>query len=189
MVSGFVTSPCDQLRIFSGLARRILIESKSITTRPTSTLGRIGIIRLIRYYLGKIGRVRARNHPPARFALPPRWRARSRAPRARPGVRRAVRRFFEASMLGLDQLNVQAQALQLPDEDVEGFRQAGREHGVALDDGLVDLGAAVDVVRLGGQELLEDVRGSVRLQRPHLHLPEPLSAELRLAAQRLLGDQ
>src|SRR3954452_20742973 len=29
MVSGFVTSPCDQLRIFSGEARLIRIESKS----------------------------------------------------------------------------------------------------------------------------------------------------------------
>ena len=44
MVSGLVTSPWDQDRIFSGLARRILIASKSRTTRPTSTFGRIGII-------------------------------------------------------------------------------------------------------------------------------------------------
>src|SRR5215204_318890 len=29
IVSGFVTSPCDQLRIFSGEARLIRIESKS----------------------------------------------------------------------------------------------------------------------------------------------------------------
>ena len=48
MVSGLVTSPWDQDRIFSGLARRILIASKSGTTRPMSTFGRIGIIRLIR---------------------------------------------------------------------------------------------------------------------------------------------
>src|SRR5207245_4327716 len=47
MVSGLVTSPWDQDRIFSGLARRILIESKSITTLPSSTFGLIGIIRLI----------------------------------------------------------------------------------------------------------------------------------------------
>ena len=51
MVSGLVTSPWDQDRIFSGLARRILMESKSITTRPSSTLGRMGIIRLICYPL------------------------------------------------------------------------------------------------------------------------------------------
>src|SRR6266536_780870 len=31
MVSGFVTSPCDQLRIFSGEARLIRIASKSAT--------------------------------------------------------------------------------------------------------------------------------------------------------------
>src|SRR3712207_7189918 len=37
--------------------------------------------------------------------------------------------------------------------------------------------------------LLERVRGSVRLERPHLHLSEALAAELRLAAQRLLGDE
>src|SRR5574337_1554152 len=31
--------------------------------------------------------------------------------------------------------------------------------------------------------------GSVRLQRPHLHLAEPLSTELGLAPQGLLSDQ
>src|SRR5207247_6569613 len=53
----------------------------------------------------------------------------------------------------------------------------------------LDLRAAVHVVGLRGQELLEDVRRAVRLERPHLHLPEPLAAELRLPAQRLLGDE
>jgi len=37
----------DQVRILSGLARRILMASKSGTTRPTSTFGLIGIIKLI----------------------------------------------------------------------------------------------------------------------------------------------
>src|SRR5574340_941299 len=36
MVSGFVTSPCDQLRIFSGLARLMRIESKSVMLLPRS---------------------------------------------------------------------------------------------------------------------------------------------------------
>src|SRR5260370_13711445 len=104
MVSGLVTSPWDHERIFSGLARRILIASKSTTTRPTSRFGLIGIIRLI-------------------------W----------------------TSVLRLDQLDVQAQALQLPDEHVERLGQAGVEHGVALDDGLVDLGSPVHVVALAAQ--------------------------------------
>ena len=45
------------------------------------------------------------------------------------------------------------------------------------------------VVRLDGQELLQRERRAVGLERPHFHLAEPLAAELRLAAQRLLRDQ
>jgi hypothetical protein len=52
-------------------------------------------------------------------------------------------------------LHVQAQALKLADEDVDGFGQARGEVEVALDDGLVDLGPALDVVGFDGQELLE----------------------------------
>jgi hypothetical protein len=51
IVSGLVTSPWDQDRIFSGLASRILMASKSITTRPSSTFGLMGIIKLIDYPL------------------------------------------------------------------------------------------------------------------------------------------
>src|SRR5437764_5025641 len=36
MVSGFVTSPCDQLRIFSGEARLMRMASKSATAFPKS---------------------------------------------------------------------------------------------------------------------------------------------------------
>src|SRR5215207_3716096 len=96
---------------------------------------------------------------------------------------------FRWFLLGLHQLDVQTERLELADEDVERFGQAGGERCVALDDRLVDLGAAHDVVRLRGEELLEDVRRAVGLERPDLHLAEPLAAELRLAAERLLRDQ
>ena len=66
---------------------------------------------------------------------------------------------------------------------------AGLEIVVAADDRLVDLGAAGDVVRLDRQHLLQGVGRAVGFERPHLHLAEPLPAELRLAAQRLLGDE
>ena len=59
---------------------------------------------------------------------------------------------------------------------------------VALDDRLVDLDPAEHVVGLDGQQLLQAVGGAVGLEGPHLHLAEALAAELRLAAQRLLGD-
>src|SRR5687767_15661041 len=88
-----------------------------------------------------------------------------------------------------DQLHVETERLQLADEHVERFRQAGREGRVALDDGLVDLGAAGHVVGLGRQQLLENVCRAVGLERPHFHFAEALAAELGLAAQRLLRDQ
>src|SRR4030065_1987147 len=150
MVSVFVPPPWDQDRIFSGLARRILIASKSSMDRPGSRLGLIGIITLI-------------VPTDLSLALP--------------------------SVLGLDQLDVQAEALELPDEHVERLGDARGVGGVALHEGLVDLGPAVDVVRLRGQELLEDVGGAVGLEGPHLHLAEALAAELRLAPERPLCDE
>src|SRR5262249_42185176 len=87
------------------------------------------------------------------------------------------------------QLDIETEALQLPDQNVEGFGQAGPGRRLGFAGRLVDLGAPVDVVGLDGQQLLEDVRGTVRLERPDLHLAEALAAELRLAAQRLLRDQ
>ena len=65
----------------------------------------------------------------------------------------------------------------------------GSGHVVALDDGLIGLDTAGDVVGLHRQDLLEGIGGAVGLQGPHLHLAEALAAELGLAAQRLLGDQ
>ena len=60
---------------------------------------------------------------------------------------------------------------------------------LALDDGLVGLDTAHDVVGLDGQDLLQGVSSAVSFQRPDFHLAEALAAELGLAAQRLLGDQ
>jgi hypothetical protein len=60
---------------------------------------------------------------------------------------------------------------------------------LALDDVLVHLGAAVHVVGLDRQHFLQRVSRAVGFQRPHFHFAEALAAELRLAAQRLLGDE
>src|ERR1700682_101091 len=86
-------------------------------------------------------------------------------------------------------LDPERKALQLLDQHAERLRDAGFERVVALDDRLVGLDAADDVVRLDGQDLLQDVRRAVSLERPHLHLAEALAAEPRLASQRLLGDE
>ena len=59
----------------------------------------------------------------------------------------------------------------------------------AVDDVLVHLVAALHVVGLHRQHFLQGVRRAVGFQRPDFHFAEALAAELRLAAQRLLGDE
>ena len=117
------------------------------------------------------------------------WRIRkSRAAASRRQTgnrRRRLRRAFP----NLDQLDIKAQRLQLANQHVERLRHAGLDGGFALDDGLVNLGAAINVIGLRRQQLLQNVGRAVSFQRPHFHFAEALTAELRLAAQRLLGDQ
>src|SRR5512136_3149074 len=62
-------------------------------------------------------------------------------------------------------------------------------HVFPLGDGFVGLGSTGDVVGLDGEKLLKCVGASVCLQRPDLHLSEPLPAELSLSTQGLLRDQ
>src|SRR3977135_2669454 len=66
-------------------------------------------------------------------------------------------------------LDPEREPLKLLDQHSERFRYAGLERVVALDDRLVGLDATDDVVRLHGQDLLEDVSGAVRLEGPSAH--------------------
>src|SRR3984885_10082876 len=91
--------------------------------------------------------------------------------------------------LPLHQLNVEAERLQLANEHVERFGHARLDTRLALDDGLVDFRAAVNVVGLCREQLLQDVRRPVSFQRPDFHFTEALAAELRLTTERLLGDE
>src|SRR4051794_17349221 len=86
------------------------------------------------------------------------------------------RHFFFFFVQDLDR---QTEALELLDEHLEALGHAGLEDVLALDDRLIGLDPADHVVRLDGQDLLERVRRAVGLERPHLHLAEPLAAELR----------
>src|SRR5262249_47296093 len=74
-------------------------------------------------------------------------------------------------------------------ENVERFRHARLDARLALDDGLVNLGAAINVVGLCREQFLQDVRGAVGFERPNFHFAEALAAELRLAAERLLRNE
>src|SRR5690554_3017510 len=60
---------------------------------------------------------------------------------------------------------------------------------VAINNVLVHLGPAVNVVRLDGEHFLQGIGGTVCLQGPHFHLTETLTTELSLTTQRLLGNQ
>ena len=94
-----------------------------------------------------------------------------------------------AADLGIVQVDVEAERTHFLDQHVERFRNTRLERVVAAHDRLVHLGTAGDVVRLHGQHFLQRVRRAVSLERPHFHFAETLAAELRLAAQRLLGDE
>src|SRR5216684_8165544 len=100
-----------------------------------------------------------------------------------------VRGFIPCGLLPLHQLDVQAERLQLANEDVERFGHARLDTRFALDDGLVNLRAAINVVRLRREQFLQDVRCPVSFQCPDFHFAEALAAELRLAAERLLRDE
>src|SRR6187402_695278 len=84
-------------------------------------------------------------------------------------------------LVRVEDLGVEAEAPQFLDEDLEGLGDPRWLDLFALDDGLVGLDASEDVVRLDGEQLLQDVRGAVRLERPDLHLAEALAVELAAA--------
>ena len=56
-------------------------------------------------------------------------------------------------------------------------------------DVFVNLRTAVHIVGLDRQHFLQDVGGAVSFEGPHFHFAETLTAELRLAAERLLRDE
>src|SRR6266568_4125492 len=91
--------------------------------------------------------------------------------------------------LNLDQFHIKTQRLQFADQHVERLWHARLDGSFALDDGLVNLRTAIHVIGLRRQQLLEDVRCAIGFQRPHFHFAESLTTKLRLAAQRLLGNQ
>src|ERR1700733_5846289 len=113
MVSGFLTSPCDHSRIFSGEASEIRIalnESGSLGFSKKLKMSRIGFFLLSLYET----KLLLSNAPRGTRNL-------SLADETGLLLRRVV------ADLGLDELDVQAQGLELLDEDVEALRQTRLE--------------------------------------------------------------
>ena len=85
--------------------------------------------------------------------------------------------------------DIQTQSLQFLNQNLKGLRYAGLGNIGTLDDCFVGLDTAGHIVGLDGQDLLQSVSSAVSFQRPNFHFAETLTAELGLAAQRLLGNQ
>src|SRR6478735_5622298 len=148
MVSGFLTSPLDHMRMESAVARPIRSWSKLLTSSMfvrssisqsirSGPLGAAALVLFIRPTLGP-GEVDAELLGGAEDVL--------------------VELPHLDLLAGLgEDLDVQAQGLHLLDEHLEGLGDAGLGDVLALDDGLVDLHAAGHVVGLDRQQLLEGV--------------------------------
>src|SRR5919204_1427113 len=151
MVSGFVTSPCDQLRIFSGEARLMRIESKSASALAKSKgLERYKVSSI--YFSGQWSVLSGQLRPMPFKGLGRQLitsklafiRSRYAGTRRNALVRRRAMRL-PLTFGGLDQFHIQAQRLQLAHQHVKRLWHAGLDGSFALDDGLVNLGAAVNV--------------------------------------------
>src|SRR5271157_60199 len=62
------------------------------------------------------------------------------------------------ALVRLDQLHVKAKRLQFANQHVKRLGHTRLDGRLTLDDGLVNLGAAIDVIGLRGQQFLQDVR-------------------------------
>src|SRR5690349_4494482 len=179
MVSGLVTSPCDQLRMRSGDARLMRMLSKSVMLLPRSN-------GLERYKVSSVSFRHSRSGMTRKTAL---WHSKNvpnintggKTPNhkqtAEAGLSQACPQLIGCScqcrtVFGLDQLHIQAQRLQFANQHVERLRNAGLDRGFTLDDGLVNLGATIHVVGLRREQLLQDVGGAISLERPHFHFSE-----------------
>ena len=89
----------------------------------------------------------------------------------------------------LDELDVEGKGFKLANENVEGLGESRFKGVLAFNDGFVNSGAALYVVGLDGEHLLEGVSRSVGLKSPNFHLSEPLASELGLTAQGLLSNE
>src|SRR4051794_11324609 len=183
MVSGFLTSPCDHWRMSSALARPIRSSSKKLTSSKTDASFCLIDIQKGLQQVGP-GPMRSDFFDAAR--LTPR-QVDAQLLRGAEDVLVGVP-HLDGAAVPREHLDVEAERLHLLDQHLERLGDAGLGDVLALDDGLVDLHAAEHVVGLDREQLLQRVGRAVGLERPDLHLPEALAAELGLPAEGLLGD-
>src|SRR6188768_1899292 len=177
MVSGFLTSPLDHMRMESAVARPIRSWSKLLTSSMKCSLSSTqqALDALASALVLVVGATLRTAEVDAELLG---------------GAEDVLVQLAHLDLLaGLgEDLDVQAERLHLLDEHLEALGDAGLGDVLALDDRLVDLDPAQDVVGLDGEQLLQAVGRAIGLEGPDLHLTEALATELGLTAQRLLGD-
>src|SRR5581483_12046264 len=77
----------------------------------------------------------------------------------------SIRRCSQQVLGALDQLDVEAEALELANEHIERFGHARLDRRFTLHDRFVKFRAADHVVRLRREELLQAVRGTISFER------------------------
>src|SRR5574341_888118 len=191
MVSGFFTSPYDHSRIRSGEAILIRIESKAMAFGFSKRL-RASAVPALPSIIGFSSTVNLHHTGHASMTMRNKLNLACYAlanPQL-PGGRYPLEPDHALlAVLALDKLDVQTQALELLDEHVERLRKSRFQRMLTFDDCFIYLCPSGHVVGLDREELLQAVCGAVCLESPDFHFAQPLSAELGLAAQRLLGDE
>ena len=92
-------------------------------------------------------------------------------------------------MCFLFKVNAQSKTSQLMQQHVERFRYSRSWQRFALDNGFVGLRTSGDIIRLNGQDLLQDMGSTECFDSPNLHFTKTLTTELGLTTQRLLCNQ
>src|SRR3954454_5434833 len=161
MVSGFLTSPCDQRRMSSAVASPILSCSNMLTSSMFQFLVRVS--RCCSY-----SPRRALAIAIAVVVVGAALRTVDIDAELLGGAEDLVVEIAHLDLAAIvaEHLDVDAECLHLLHQHLEALGHAGLGDVVALDDRLVDLDATEHVVGLDRQQLLQAVSRAVRLERP-----------------------
>ena len=89
----------------------------------------------------------------------------------------------------VENLDVKAERLKLLDKNLERFGYARLGNVETLDDSLVGVYTADNVVRLDSEDFLKCICCTLCFECPDFHFTETLAAELSFTAEGLLGDE
>src|SRR5579884_2465992 len=102
----------------------------------------------------------------------------------RHNIVRGVLDELDTLIVFVEDFHVDAQALQLFDQNFKGFGNTRLHDIFTLDDGFIGLDTTHHVVGFDGQNFLQNVGRAISFQRPHFHLTEGLLRDQAIRASR-----